>query len=116
MCTFTVLIVSSDLVHGPAAVHCFDEIFLTPFMKENKAAELSSWEVLFADSDGTPTQFDNASQYLWISYQQAKNSIKMNWTLIDPCHEKKKVDPENGAAKNLVLSEMLTETDVNQER
>ena len=26
------------------------------------------------------------------------------------------MDPENGAAKNLVLSEMLTETDVNQER
>ena len=26
------------------------------------------------------------------------------------------MDPENGAAKNMVLSEMLTETDVNQER
>lgn len=30
--------------------------------------------------------------------------------------ERTKVNPENGAAKNMVLSEMLTETDVNQER
>ena len=116
VCTFTVLIVSSDLVHDPAAVQRFNDFFLTPFMKENKAAELSSWEVHFADSDGAPTQFDNATQYLWISYQQAKSSIKMDWTLNCPCHGKNKVDPENGAAKNLVLLEMLTETDLNQER
>ena len=44
------------------------------------------------------------------------HSMKMDWALNCPCHGKNKVDPENGAAKNMVLSEMLTETDVNQER
>ena len=44
VCTFTILIVSSDLVHDPAAVQHFNDKILTPFMKENKAAELSSWE------------------------------------------------------------------------
>ncbi len=116
VCTFTVLIVSPDLVHDPAAVQHFNDKILTLFMKENKAAELLSWEVHFADSNGAPTQFDNATQYLWIPYQQARHSIKMDGTSNCPCHGKNKVDPENGAAKNMVLSEMLTETDVNQER
>jgi hypothetical protein len=72
--------------------------------------------VHFSDSDGAPTQFDNVTKYLWISYQQAMHGIEIDWTLFCPCHGKNKVDSENGAAKNLVLSEMLTETDVNQER
>ena len=44
------------------------------------------------------------------------HGIKMDWTLNCACHGKNKVDPENGAAKNLVISEMLTETDVDQAR
>ena len=44
-------------------------------------AERSLWELNYVDSDGVLTPFYLAVQYVWISYQQAKYGIKMDWTL-----------------------------------
>jgi hypothetical protein len=116
VCTFTVIIISSDLTHDPAAVQHFNDKILTPFMKENISPDLERWEIHLVDSDGAPTQFDLADQYLWISYQLAKHGIRMDWTLNCSCHGKNKVDPENGGAKNMVLAAMLTESDIEQSK
>jgi hypothetical protein len=40
----------------------------------------------------------------------------MDWTLNCECHGKNKVDPENGAAKGVVVVEQLKETDEDQSR
>jgi hypothetical protein len=116
VCTFTILVISSDLTHDPAAVQHFNDKILTPFMKENISPDLERWEIHLADSDGAPTQFDLADQYLWISYQLAIHGIRMDWTLNCSCHGKNKVDPENGGAKNMVLAAMLTESDIQQSK
>ena len=73
-------------------------------------AERSLWELNYVDSDGVLTPFYLAVQYFWISYQQAKHGIKMDWTL------NYAMEKTSRLRANLVLSEMLIETDVNQER
>ena len=74
-------------------------------------AERSLWELNYVDSDGVLTPFYLAVQYFWISYQQAKYGLKMDWTL-NYAMEK----TSRPRRYNLVRSEMLIETDVNQER
>ncbi len=95
-------------------LHPEDELFPPVSKYRNISPDLEKWDLRLADIDGAPTQFDLADQYLWISYQLAKNGIRMDWTLNCECHWKNKVDPENGGAKNMVLAAMLTESDVDQ--
>ena len=68
------------------------------------------------DSDGAPTHFDNADQYLWISCQQNTTGIRRCQTFNCSCHGKAKVDPELGGAKHVVAAEMMKETDLDQSR
>ena len=104
--TITLAIVSTDLTHNPAFVQHVNDNIITPFAKQHAAPGVK-FTVHYVDSDGCPNQFDLADQYLWISGQQERHGIRMDWSLNCPCHGKALSDPEMGAAKAMVAGEQL---------
>jgi len=104
--TITLAVISTDLSHNPAFVQHVNDNIVTPFAKQHAAPGVA-FSTHYVDSDGCPNQFDLADQYLWISGQQQRNGIRMDWTLNCPCHGKALSDPEMGAAKAKVAGEQL---------
>ena len=104
--TVSFIFISDDLSHAPYFVqHCFDKI-LIPWIREHTAPERTILGAQ-ADSDGCPTQFDLADMYLWISKHKAELNFRLEWVIGCAAHGKAKVDPDLGAAKNLVLAMLL---------
>jgi hypothetical protein len=104
--TITLAVISTDLSHNPAFVQHVNGNIVTPFAKQHAAPGVA-FSTHYVDSDGCPNHFDLADQYLWISGQQQRNGIRMDWTLNCPCHGKALSDPEMGAAKAKVAGEQL---------
>ena len=103
----TLCAVSDDLRHNPAFVqHVNDKVFL-PLIKSVILIEAPEND--YFRCDGSPTQFDNATQYVWVSRSQAETGVRTDLTLHCTCHGKDKCDPEMGAAKTIVKKVLLTE-------
>jgi hypothetical protein len=77
--TITLAVISTDLSHNPAFVQHANDNIVTPFAKQHAAPGVA-FSTHYVDSDGCPNQFDLADQYLWISGQQQRNGIRMDWT------------------------------------
>jgi hypothetical protein len=103
----TMVAVSDDLRHNPAFVqHANDKVFL-PIIKGQVLVETPL--VDYFRCDGAPTQFDNATQCVWVSRSQAETGVRTDLTLHCTCHGKDKCDPELGTGKTIVKSVLLTE-------
>ena len=103
----TLIAVSDDLRHNSAFIqHTDDKVFL-PYITETimKRKPKRAYE----RSDGAPTQFDNQTQYIWISQSEDRQGIQRDWCLHCTCHGKDKVDPELGQAKSVVKAFLLEE-------
>ena len=108
--TITLAITPTDGNHDPAFVQHANGNIITPFAKQHAAPGVS-FTTHYADSDGCPSQFDLADQYLWISTQQHKHGIRTDWALNCPCHGKALSDPEMGTAKAMASAEQLRHSD-----
>lgn len=74
----TLIAVSDDPRHNmPFVQHVDDKVFLPQIetiMKEKPKGD-------YARSDGAPTQFDNATQYIWISRSKDLTGVTKDWCL-----------------------------------
>jgi hypothetical protein len=90
----TLIAASDDLRHNPAFIqHADDKVFLpyiTDVIMERKPKRA------YERSDGAPAQFDNQTQYIWISRSEENSGLQRDWRLHCTCHGKDKVDPELG--------------------
>ena len=105
----TFCVVSDDLRHNPAFVQHVNDKVVLPYIKEHIMVP----ERDYFRSDGAPTQFDNATQYLWVSNSKQNTGVATDLTLHCTCHGNDKVDPEMGTAKTTVKSVLITETPEN---
>ena len=75
---------------------------------------LASWNtarVTNVGSDACPNQSDLAAQYRWISMQQNKTGIQMDWTLNCLCHAKGPSDGIGADVKGSINAEQMLDAD-----
>ena len=56
----------------------------------------------YVRSDGTPTQFNNATQFFWIGMHADRGRGRLDWSLHCSCHGKDACDSELGYCKNML--------------
>ena len=98
----THLVISNDMKQDVAAVEHFLDLLIDTLKKRNP-----NLSTMYAQSDGCKAQFKNSSFYLWISSQQEKTGVRVDWCYFCSCHGKCDCDPEGGAAKHAVAQQQL---------
>lgn len=105
--TETHMVISGDLTHDSAAVQHYNDVLLTPYLKEN----MTDIKKRIRITDGAPQHFKLAHMALWTSKQQVETGILSENLFGATAHRKDLSDSECGGAKHCVSNEQMRAKD-----